>query len=175
MLRKENMKVNVTLKVIVPFLILLTAGCAGFSGPVVKSSDTLNQSARQLQPPPGKALVYVFRPQQFVAAGQAIPVFIDHERFGGLPPGTFLYGEIMPREHILEAAEMRGVKEAASLRFKADDGKCYFFSTKVSMGLGGVLSIESISEEEGKKLITKYKLSGDNKFETGDHIPTMPK
>ncbi len=169
------MKISLPLRVVALFLTLLTAGCAGVSGPVVKSSDALNQTARQLQPSPGRAAVYVLRPQQFVAAYQAIPVFIDHERFGALPPGTFLYGEIMPREHVLEAAEMKGVKTAASLRFKAEDGRCYFFSTKVSMGFGGVLSIEPISEEEGKKLITKYKLSGDNKFETGDEIPATLK
>jgi hypothetical protein len=169
------MKNHIRLRLIALTFILTAAGCSSFSGPVVKSSEALKEKSRQLSPPPGRAAVYVIRPQQFVAAGQAIPVFIDHDRFGSLPPGTYLYGEVMPREHILESAEMTGVKKAASLRFKADEGTCYFFITKVKMGIGGILSLESVSEEEGRKRIAKYKLSGDNKFEAEENTPTLDK
>lgn len=148
-------------------MALFITGCASFGAPITKSSGILDSQARKFSPPAGRAAVYIIRPKQFVAAGSPIKAFMDHEDFGAIPPGSFLYGEILPREHSLEAG-IKGISEVTPYRFKAEEGKCYFFYTEVNMRS---VTLEPVSDEKGKDLVTKYKLSGQNKFDTGDEAP----
>ncbi len=159
------MKNNIRLMVIVILLSFLTAGCLP---PIRPASTTLNLKARQFSPSPGRAAIYVIRPGQFVASGSPLPVMIDHEQFGQLPVQSFLYGEVLPREHILEF-KYPGV--SSSHRFKAEEGKCYFILVKA--GLTG-FSVETLSDEEGKKLVDGYELSGENKFDNEDEGTISP-
>jgi hypothetical protein len=147
--------------------VFFVAGCASFGAPVTKSSEILDSQARKFSPPAGRAAVYVIRPYQFVAAGSPITLFIDHGDFGAIPPGSFLYGEILPREHSLEAG-IKGISGVTPYQFKAEEGRCYFFYTEVNLGS---VTLESISDEKGKDLVAKYKLSGQNKFDKGDEAP----
>jgi len=151
-------------------LVFLTAGCASFRSPVKKASDSLAQKALQFSPPPGRAAIYVIRPFGFVAAGSPMHLFIDHREFGRLPAGTFLYGEVSPREHILETADFPGCK-SRFIKFTAEEGRCYFIYATV----GWSLNLDILSEEEGRRLVSKYELSGDNKFDYKDEVPTIPK
>jgi len=154
------MKISTKLMAITLFFLFLITGCRSFP----TASDNYTQKARQFKPTPGWAGIYVMRPAQLVAAGSNIKVFIDHKKVGMLPPQSFIYGEIMPREHSLELAEMPGASNS-SLRFKAEEGKCYFFFTKVSFPTGAQV-IELLPEEEGKELVRSYKQSGFNEFES---------
>lgn len=147
--------------------VFFVAGCASFGAPVTKSSEILDSQARKFSPPAGRAAVYLIRPSQFVAAGSPITAFMDHEDFGAVPPGSFLYGEILPREHSLEVG-IKGINKITPLRFKAEEGKCYFFYTEVNLRS---VALELISDEKGKDLVEKYKLSGQNKFDTHDEAP----
>ncbi len=75
------------------------------------------------------------------------------------------------REHFLELAEMPGAANK-SLRFKAEEGKCYFFKTEVGFARQ---IIELLSEEEGKELVKSYKQSGFNEFDsTGKDAVAVP-
>jgi hypothetical protein len=63
---------------------------------------------------------------------------------------------------------MPGAKNT-SLRFKAEEGKCYFFNTKVAAGfLVGSQVIEVLSEEDGKVLVKNYPPSGFNDFDAAE-------
>ena len=156
------MNTSKILILLVLVLLLSAPGCVQFGAQVKKSSADINQRAMAFSPPSNKVGIYIMRPKQFVAAGSAVPVFLDHDRFGSLPPGSFLYCEPLAREHVLELAEMPGAV-STSLRFKTEAGRCYFFYSKVV--LGG-FHLEVVSEEEGKERLRKYKLSGDNVFES---------
>jgi len=153
------------------FLLFLVTGCRSL--PV--ASDSYNQKALQFKPTPGWAGIYVLRENQFVASGSHIKVFLNHKKVGMLYPKSYIYGEIMPREHSLELAEMPGAKNT-SLRFKAEEGKCYFFNTKVAAGfLVGSQVIEVLSEEAGKELVKNYTPSGFNDFDsTGKDAVAVP-
>jgi hypothetical protein len=151
-------------------LSFLLSGCASFK----TASGIYTEKARQFSPPPGRAALYVIRPNQFIAAGSYIGVFIDHDKLGRLPPQSFLYAEITPREHILELAEVSNSKNT-SVRFKAEEGKCYFYRAEVKAGFGGTLALESFSEGEGKDLVRNYEQSGYNEFDYGNKVPTVPK
>jgi hypothetical protein len=149
------------------FIILLATGCPPFP----KASDEFTRQARQFKPSPGRAAVYVIRPAQFVAAGSFIGVWIDHKKFGKLPPRSFLYTEVLPREHVLELTEVINVKNI-SHRFVAEEGKCYFFTAEVL--LSAKMSLSALSEEEGKQLVSDYDQSGSNAFDAGKESPTKP-
>lgn len=142
-------------------LLLIGSGCAQFSAPVKKSSAATQARARQFSPPEGKIGIYILRGYQFAAAGAPVPVFLDHSKFGTLPPNSYLYCEALAREHVLELAELPMAK-STSLRFRSDPGQCYFFDTKVV--LGG-FKIEPLKEDEARKRVSKLKLSGDSVFE----------
>jgi len=157
------MKISTKRMAITLFFLFLITGCRSL--PV--ASDSYNQKALQFKPTPGWAGVYILRENQFVASGSHIKVFLNHKKVGMLYPKSFIYGEIMPREHSLELAEMPGAKNT-SLRFKAEEGKCYFFNTKVAAGfLIGSQVIEVLSEEEGKERIKTHEHSGFNEFDAG--------
>ena len=156
------MKSSAKLTAMTLFLLFLVTSCRSL--PV--ASDSYNQKALQFKPTPGWAGIYVLRENQLVASGSHIKVFLNHKKVGMLYPKSYIYGEIMPREHSLELAEMPGAKNT-SLRFKAEEGKCYFFNTKVAAGfLVGSQVIKVLSEEEGKELVTSYTPSGFNEFDS---------
>jgi hypothetical protein len=164
------MKNHIGLMVTMLVFAFLTTNCASFRSPVKKASDSFTQKAMQFSAPPGRAAIYVIRPFGFVGAGLPMHLLIDHTEFGKLPAGTFLYGEITPREHILETADFTGCK-SRFIRFMAEEGKCYFVYATV----GWSLNLDVLSEDEGKRLVSKYELSGDNKFDYGNEVPAIPK
>jgi hypothetical protein len=158
------------LTVIMVLFALLLSGCGASlrTRPLVNASDAITKKAQQFSPSPGQAAIYVIRPFGFAGAGSEMNIFIDHKEFGQLPVGSYLYGEILPREHTLESANFIG-GGTASLRFKAEEGRCYFFYATV----GWHLNLEPLSEEEGKKLVGKYEMSGRNSFDYGDKGPSI--
>ena len=166
---EKPMKSRIGFNTTALILIFMIAGCASFRSPVKKASDSLTQKAMQFSPPQGRAAVYVVRPFGFVGAGLPMHLLIDHQEFGKLPAGTFLYGEISPREHILESADFTGLK-SHSIKFTAEEGKSYYIYATV----GWNLHLDILTEDEGKRLVTKYELSGDNKFDYGDEVPAIP-
>ena len=150
------------------FTVLLVPGCPPFP----KASDELTGQARQFSPSPGRAAVYVVRPAQFVAAGSFIGLWIDHKKIGRLPPRSFLYTEVLPREHVIELTEVVNVKNA-SQRFMAEEGKCYFFTAEVL--LSGSMSLSVLSEKEGRQLVSDYDQSGYNTFDAEKGSPEKPR
>ena len=163
------MKVDFRFPLTALLLAFLAAGCASLRGaPLKKPSEAFAGKALQFSPPPGQAAVYVIRPFGFAGAGSSMSVFLDHKPFGKLPVGSFLYGEVLPREHFLELAEFTGVKNA-SLRFRAEEGKCHFFYATV----GWNQSLDALPEDEGKRLVQKYEQSGENQLDYGKEIPAL--
>jgi len=155
-------------------LSLFLAACGSSWVSFPKASSIYTQKARQFSPPPGRAALYVIRPNQFVAAGSPITVFIDHNKFGRLPPPSFIYAEIMPREHLLELAEMGGAG-STSIRFKAEEGKCYFYLAEVKFSVPASMHLELLPEKKGKELVNTYEQSAYNEYDYGQKVPTLPK
>lgn len=165
------MKRYLEFKMLMLLIVFITSGCAGFGAPIIEASKSLDLKAREFNPPEGRAAIYIIRPYQFVAAGSPIHVYLDHEKFGEVPPGSFIYGEILPREHTIELAEMTGL-ENTTLQFTAEAGMCYFFYSEINLRSQG---LEGISSDKGKELVNKYKLSGQNKFDIGREDLTIKK
>ena len=162
------MIINTKSLVVVLFLmLLLVTGCVQFP----KASDEFTRQARQFSPSPGRAAVYVIRPNQFVAAGSFIGLWIDHKKIGRLPPRSFLHTEVLPREHVIELTEVVNVKNT-SHRFVAEEGKCYFFNAEIV--ISGNMSVSALSDQEGRQLVSDYDQSGYNTFDAEKGFPTKP-
>ena len=167
-------------------LIFCLFSCGpGFRSPLVASSELTEHKSLLFNAPEGRAVVYIFRPYQFVASGSPIPVVLDHNPAGSIPCNTYLYLEVMPRDHLIELGEYDGIKyyddksekyvqvrrfpgsKTCSLRFTAEEGHCYFFTTKVKIG---GFQIEQIEEKVGKTKIKKAVPSGDNRFDNAENL-----
>jgi hypothetical protein len=139
--------------------ILVFAGCAS----VPKASSQYQQTALSFAPTPGKAGVYVIRPSSPIAAGLLYRVSIDYAHCGTLASGSYIYAELDPGDHMLQAAVVRHFAgEATPFKFTAELSKLYFLQTALGFGH---MSLEPVEEIKGKQLVRKYKLSGDSNFE----------
>lgn len=147
-----------------PALVLaaLIMGCKEMSAPVRVGSSPLAARAARFAPPASQAAIYVIRRPQFVASGAAVDVHLDKVRFGSVPPYAYLYGEIEPAQHTLDLSLQVGGGKPLHHPFTVEAGRCYYFDVAVRMG---GFHIESIPEADGEKLVQKYSLSGDNRFE----------
>jgi hypothetical protein len=137
-------------------------GCKEMSAPVRSGSTSLAARAARFAPPPGQAAIYVIRRPQLVASGAAVDVHLDQVRFGSVPPYAYLYGEIGPAQHTLELSLQVCRTKPLRHPFTVEAGRCYYFDIAVRMG---GFHLEPIPEADGKKVVQKYSLSGDNRFE----------
>ena len=104
----------------------------------------------------------MIRRPQFIASGSGLDVHLDKVRFGSVPPYAYLYGEIDPGQHGLDLSLQVGSPKPLSHGFTVEAGRSYFFDVAAKMG---GFTLEPILEAEGRKLVQKYELSGDNRFE----------
>ncbi len=127
-------------------LIVLAAGCA--SAP--EASVALRQQVLSLVPSPGKAGVYLIRPNGIVGSAGLWEAYLDGQPYGGLPIGSFFYVELEPGQHSLDD---KGVR-----KFTAEAGKNYFAIIKPLRG-------HLIGDADGRAYILKYKLIGNSQWE----------
>lgn len=139
-------------------LAALAAACG--SRAVLPPSERLARQAASLIPPDGKANVYVIRGERHLADRALWRIDLDVRGFGTLEAESYLYGWVSPGDHVLAVLEDGRV--SGRLRFTARAGRNYFF-----MVVPGLLALHlaRVEEREGRGLIERYALSGDNRFE----------
>jgi len=110
---------SVWMSIVLAALLTLVAGCAGEA---LAPSDQ-DRAAKALQPPPGRALIYVFRPSQ-AGIGIHLPLIVGGKERGLLddrtyfvlvtPPGKvrITIDEVSPNsiEETVQAGEIRYVR-----------------------------------------------------------------
>ena len=124
------------------------------------ASDGLARQAMSLIPPQGKANVYVIRGPAHLSDQVLWTVDLDFRGFGTLGSESYLYGWISPVDHVL--AVLTDGQVQGRLRFRAEARRNYFFT--VVAGLL-TLHLERIEERDGRSLVGRSTLSGDNRFE----------
>jgi hypothetical protein len=150
------------------FAICLLASCE--SAPFHPASATYTKQALRLKPSADRVAIYVIRSGGDWGRLNSVPVNIDHQEFGRLPPGSFLYAEFAPRTHVLEVPPLVRHVKRAELRVETNEpGSCYFFLAAARAG-----KLKQLSEEEGKQLVQEYPPSGDNSFDPGDDPLASP-
>ena len=141
--------------IVVLIFITMTIALSGCLG-VPQGSENLRIQSRNFISPSGKANIYVIRSYNFIGSGELHYVSIDFQEFGILEMNSYLYGFIDPGTHYLDASSPKVKK------INVISGKNYFFKT-VRTFIN--VKIKEINENEGRDLVMKYKLSGNNMFE----------
>lgn len=114
-------------------------------------SETLGQDYKNLEPPEGKSLLYVYRPS---VAGAVIPmpVICDERMIGSTRGKTFIYAYIAPGKHTITAEAER----PATLEIETEAGKTYYIRQKVKMGIAMARTdLELVDEAEGRNKLNK--------------------
>jgi hypothetical protein len=148
-------------------LLVPLTGCLSVS----EGSAAMKQQALSFTPPPGKAFIYVIRPDRFVGQNLYFEVNLDMEMFGRLANRSFLFAAVPPGEHALQGSYQQPLllggsekKVGRLLGFTAEAGRNYFFTLNYPAFMGGP-GLEQISESEGQAAVRQSTLSGENRFE----------
>jgi len=125
------------------------AGCSGASAaPPVDSA-----AARRLPVPPGKALVYLYRPALF-GVGFKSDVSVNEQPVGATTVKSFILIESPPGRVYLEV----GGEDTARLLLNVEAGQRYFVHQEVSVGLlkprTALTLVSAVQGQEGVDICT---------------------
>lgn len=149
--------------------VLVAGACAlGLVGAggciqVRKASAAHAERARRVAPAPGRAGLYILRPELGPAVG--LKVLLDHEVFGPLDKGSFLYAEVLPRAHLIELIGVWHAKDF-SLTLEPEAGRCYFYEM---MARFGEIRLRTVSESEGRRLLAALE-AAETPFDAGEEV-----
>lgn len=153
---------------ITSIVITLVAGCSN-AARVPEGPSVIIQESLRFTPPENKSGLYVIRPDSISRSAYLFDLSLDFQEWGSLARNTYLYEAIPAGKHVLKlggsfvitggppllllTADVRSTQ--GIINFEA--GKNYFFVTEP-----GAISpyIKMISEEDGRRLVKKAKLSG---------------
>jgi len=132
--------------------LLLTALYGLFSGLPAHAQDDL----RRAIPPPGKALVFVFRVDRDPVTAQ-VPVVVNKELVGELANGTFVTATVNPGR-----TELRiGQRLVRTLTFVATANQSYFVRVEAIYGLTlARTEAHPVSEPEGRRSLAQSRFVG---------------
>ena len=132
--------------------LLLTALCGLFSGLPAHAQEDF----RRAVPPPGKALVFVFRVDREPLAAQ-VPVIVNKELVGELANGTFVAATVSPGPTQLRI----GQRLVSTLSFVATADQSYFVRVEAIAGQTLVRTVASpVSEPEGRRALAQSRFVG---------------
>ena len=114
------------------------------------------EGASRANPPPGKALVFVFRSERDPVAAQ-VPVFVNLVRAGDLVNGTFVVATVNPGRTFLRV----GDQALATFTLEAAANKSYFVRVEALPGVRPVRTeVRLVSEIEGRRVLEQSRLVG---------------
>ncbi|MEW6672241.1 MAG: caspase family protein [Thermodesulfobacteriota bacterium] len=129
-------------------LSMLLSACA--SVPV--ASPEMDMKAKNMTPPPGKALLYVYRSAVFVSSGVLYKIIVDGNTIGALAERTYLTVVLEPGKHRINFGAEHGATPAArSLTVEA--GTTYYAELSVFP-----TDLLMVSEDTARKAMVAYAL-----------------
>jgi Protein of unknown function (DUF2846) len=134
---------------------LLTSLCFAVALTAFAQNST---NPRELQPAPGKALVYILRP---ATMGLAVRMFLkcDSVHIGSTMAHNFVYAMLEPGTHTLVSTS----ENHAKLEITVEADKVYYIKQEVKMGFAiAETGLKLVDEKEGQKYLQKCKLAKDN-------------
>ena len=120
----------------------------------------INTDPKNLEPINGKVIVYIVRPTFF---GTVIRQDINCDNYfiGSTKGEEYLYTVILPGKHIFRSAS----ENTKKLEVILEAGKIYYIKQQVKMGaFYAATGLKLLTDEEGKKFLTKCKLSKENTY-----------
>lgn len=135
---------------VIAVFILLLFGCT--SVPMTNSS--LDSVAKQFNPEPGKASIYINRGRG-IGSQFVIQTVLDGRIVGALAPYTYQLLSVTPGEHTLATTGARDVQQQ---KLKVEAGKNYFFEVSISMGWSSISThFNPVTEEQGRAQVLYSK------------------
>ena len=114
------------------------------------------QDAPRTTPPPGRALVFVFRSEREPVAAQ-VPVTVNTEAVGQLANGTFLVATVAPGRTFVRI----GDRVLSAVALQAEPNRSYFVRVEAVSGLRPVRTeARLVSEAEGRRSIAQSRFVG---------------
>ena len=112
--------------------------------------------ARRATPPPGRALVFVFRSDRESGAAQ-VPVSVNAEAVGQLANGTFLVATVNPGRTFVRA----GDRVLSAVAFQAEPNRSYFVRVEAVSGVRPVRTeTRLVGEAEGRRSVAQSRSVG---------------
>lgn len=134
------------------FAVLILIGCTSASGPLYTEKDYSRT------PAPGKALVYVYRVDTFIAATVTADFLDNGKNVGALNVGGYITYEADPGEHEL-LTETSRIDKIVNLSM--DAGKTYYIRLDYDPGVWtGTFLIRNIPENEALPQIRPTRYQG---------------
>lgn len=132
--------------------LLLAALCALFPTPPAHAQGDLHRAV----PPPGRALVFVFRVDPDPVAAQ-VPVVVNKEPVGELANGTFVSATVNPG-----STELRiGQRMVRTLTFTAAANQSYFVRVQALDGRIPVrIDAQPVNEPDGRRALAQSRFVG---------------
>src|SRR6267378_2496280 len=122
------------------------------AGPPVRAQE----DASRATPPPGKALVFVFRSERETVAA-LVPVFVNLARVGDLANGTFAVATVSPGRTFLRV----GDQAVATYTLEVAANQSYFVRVEAVPGVRPVQTeVRIVSEVEGRRFLAQSRLAG---------------
>jgi len=129
----------------------LLAALLGAAPPVRAQED-----ASRATPPPGKALVFVFRSEREPVAA-LVPVFVNLARVGDLANGTFAVATVSPGRTFLRV----GDQAVATYTIEVAANQSYFVRVEAVPGVRPVQTeVRIVSEVEGRRFLAQSRPVG---------------
>lgn len=152
-------------------LVMLIASQAVFATQPEYGTEKQNDYARNLKPPKGKALVYIYERKRD-GAGPSPTIWLNNYKIGRLVPGAFTVWQLAPGQL---GVRVDGV-EPGSLSVISKAGQVYLFRVSVSQTPAGPKAqLESLPESYRGDLAEMRYLKNPRQIETAAITPTQPK
>src|SRR5438309_2161758 len=114
------------------------------------------EDASRATPPPGKALVFVFRSERETVAA-LVPVFVNLARVGDLANGTFAVATVSPGRTFLRV----GDQAVATYTLEVAANQSYFVRVEAVPGVRPVQTeVRIVSEVEGRRFLAQSRPVG---------------
>ena len=116
--------------------------------------------ARNLDPMPGKAIVYVIRHSGY-AFLVTMEIGCDSSHIGSVGAEEYVYTVLDPGKHTF----ISSTENKCELETMLEAGKIYYIKLQVNFGVFfPVTKLKLLSEERGKKYLNECKLANDNTY-----------
>lgn len=137
----------------VPLLLQLAAGAALADVSFAPTAE--DRRAKQALPPPGKALIFVFRGDG-AAQRTDVPLFLDGELIGATAPRSYYLWAVDPGRHVIAARPDRRV----ALEVNVQAGRNYFIEHQLAADSDRV-SLRQVSYAQGRVAVNRCRLIAD--------------
>jgi opacity protein-like surface antigen len=123
-----------------------------FSAPVAHAQP----DPRQAMPPPGRALVYVYRSEREPVVAK-VPVSVNAEVVGQLASGTFLVATVAPGRTFVRS----GDRVLSAVAFQAEPNRRYFVRIEAVSGTRPVRTETRLATDaEGRRAVAQSQFAG---------------